>query len=126
MTGVRVTGLDHIVLNVADVERSLAWYTGELGLGGERVEEWRNGKAPFPSVRVDETTVIDLVAAPRTGENVNHVCLVIEPDGIDDLVNSGRFEVLEGPVERWGAQGVATSVYLWDPDQNLVELRHYG
>ncbi|MGQ0803720.1 MAG: VOC family protein [Actinomycetota bacterium] len=123
---VRVSGLDHVVLNVADVERSLAWYTGELGLGGERVEEWRNGKAPFPSVRVDETTVIDLVAAPRTGENVNHVCLVIEPDGIDDLVNSGRFEVLEGPVERWGAQGVATSVYLWDPDQNLVELRHYG
>jgi catechol 2,3-dioxygenase-like lactoylglutathione lyase family enzyme len=122
----RVTGLDHIVLNVADVERSLAWYTGELGLSGERVDEWRNGDAPFPSVRVDATTVIDIVAAPRTGENVNHVCLVIEPDGLDELVNSDRFEVLQGPVERWGAQGVATSVYLWDPDQNLVELRHYG
>jgi catechol 2,3-dioxygenase-like lactoylglutathione lyase family enzyme len=123
---VHVKGLDHIVLNVADVERSLAWYTGELGLGGERVEEWRTSEAPFPSVRIDETTVIDLVAAPRTGENVNHLCLVVDADDIDELVTSGRFEVLEGPVERWGAQGVATSVYLWDPDQNLVELRHYG
>jgi catechol 2,3-dioxygenase-like lactoylglutathione lyase family enzyme len=123
---VRVKGLDHVVLNVSDVERSLAWYTGELGLDGERVEEWRNGDAPFPSVRIDDTTVIDLLALPRTGENVNHVCLVVDADDIDELVNSGRFEVLEGPVERWGAQGVAMSVYLWDPDQNLVELRHYG
>jgi catechol 2,3-dioxygenase-like lactoylglutathione lyase family enzyme len=123
---VRVKGLDHIVLNVADVERSLAWYSGALGLDGERVEEWRNGDAPFPSVRVDDTTVIDLVALPRTGENVNHVCLVVDANDIDELVNSGRFEVLEGPVERWGAQGLAMSVYLWDPDQNLVELRHYG
>jgi catechol 2,3-dioxygenase-like lactoylglutathione lyase family enzyme len=123
---VRVKGLDHVVLNVSDVERSLAWYTGELGLDGERVEEWRKGDAPFPSVRIDDTTVIDLVALPRTGENVNHVCLVVDADDIDELVHSGRFEVLEGPVERWGAQGVAMSVYLWDPDQNLVELRHYA
>ncbi|HUF84520.1 MAG TPA: VOC family protein [Acidimicrobiia bacterium] len=123
---VSVKGLDHIVLNVTDVERSLAWYTDELGLDGERVEEWRNGEAPFPSVRVDDTTVIDLIALPRTGENVNHVCLVVDAADLDELVNSDRFEVLQGPVERWGARGVAMSVYLWDPDQNLVELRHYG
>ncbi len=126
MSEIHVTGLDHIVLNVGDVERSLAWYTDELGLDGERVDEWRNGEAPFPSVRVDDTTVIDLIALPRTGENVNHVCLVVRAESLDELVNSGRFQVLEGPVERWGAQGVAMSVYLWDPDQNLVELRHYG
>jgi catechol 2,3-dioxygenase-like lactoylglutathione lyase family enzyme len=122
---VGVTNLDHIVLNVADAERSLAWYTGELGLQGERVDEWKNGEAPFPSVRIDATTIIDLVAAERTGENMNHVCLVVD-DSIDDLVNSGRFEVLQGPVERWGAQGRATSIYIYDPDKNLVELRSYG
>src|SRR6266545_7807885 len=120
MSEIHVTGLDHIVLNVGDVERSLAWYTDELGLDGERVDEWRSGEAPFPSVRVDDTTVIDLIALPRTGENVNHVCLVVRAESLDELVNSGRFQVLEGPVERWGAQGVAMSVYLWDPDQNLV------
>jgi catechol 2,3-dioxygenase-like lactoylglutathione lyase family enzyme len=40
---VQVTGFDHLVLAVADVERSLAWYTGVLGLAGERVAEWRRG-----------------------------------------------------------------------------------
>jgi catechol 2,3-dioxygenase-like lactoylglutathione lyase family enzyme len=125
MSDVHVTGMDHIVLNVADVERSLAWYTGELGLQGERVDEWKNGEVFFPSVRVSETTVIDLLAVERSGENMNHVCLVVHDD-IEQLVNSGRFEVLEGPVERWGAQGEATSMYVYDPDRNLVELRHYG
>ena len=120
-----VTNLDHIVLNVTDVERSLAWYTGELGLQGERVDEWKNGEVFFPSVRVNATTVIDLLAVERTGENMNHVCLVVDDD-IEELVNSGRFEVLEGPVERWGAQGEATSMYVYDPDRNLVELRKYG
>jgi catechol 2,3-dioxygenase-like lactoylglutathione lyase family enzyme len=122
----KVTGLDHIVLNVADVDRSLDWYTGELGLEGERVDEWRNGEAPFPSVRVDETTVIDLLAVDRTGENINHLCLVVEPADLDAITTSGRFEVLEGPVDRWGAQGWARSVYVRDPDANLVELRSYG
>jgi catechol 2,3-dioxygenase-like lactoylglutathione lyase family enzyme len=113
------------VLNVADVERSLAWYTDDLGLDGERVEEWRQGEAPFPSVRIDATTVIDLLSTDRSGENVNHLCLVVE-NAIEELAASGRFEVLEGPVERWGAQGLATSMYVYDPDQNLVELRNYG
>ena len=125
MNEVRVSNLDHIVLNVGDVERSLAWYTGELGLAGERVDEWKNGEAPFPSVRVNATTVIDLVAIERTGENMNHVCLVVDND-LEELANSGRFAVVEGPVPRWGAQGQATSIYLYDPDQNLVELRTYG
>ncbi len=122
---VKAIGLDHIVLKVADVERSLAWYTSELGLEGERVEEWRRGEAPFPSARVDATTVIDLVNADRTGENVDHLCLVVDPTDSDALAGSGRFDVLEGPVPRWGAQGWATSVYVRDPDGNLVELRHY-
>ncbi|HEX5587561.1 MAG TPA: VOC family protein, partial [Acidimicrobiia bacterium] len=64
---VTVTGLDHIVLRVAHVERALQFYCGELGLAGERVDEWRDGAAPFPSARVDATTVIDFLAAERAG-----------------------------------------------------------
>jgi catechol 2,3-dioxygenase-like lactoylglutathione lyase family enzyme len=119
--------MDHIVLRVADVERSLAWYRDELGLQPERVEEWRDGKILFPSVRVDATTVIDLLAAPRGDEpNVDHVCLVIEPEDLDALAASGRFDVVAGPSRLWGAQGDGTGLYVRDPDGNLVELRHYG
>jgi len=122
----RVTGLDHIVITTPDVERSLAWYEGELGLRGVRVDEWRRGEVPFPSVRVNEATVIDVFQSERSGVNVDHLCLVVEPEDLDALVASGRFDVLEGPVARWGARGIGTSVYVRDPDGNLVELRHYG
>ena len=121
----RVVGIDHVVLNVADVERSLAFYCGELGLAPERVDEWRRGEILFPSVRVDAGTIIDLLAVPRTGENADHLCLVVEPLDLDALKASGRFEVVDGPATRFGARGNGTSLYVKDPDGNTVELRYY-
>jgi catechol 2,3-dioxygenase-like lactoylglutathione lyase family enzyme len=121
---VRVTGFDHLVLVVADVERSLAWYVDELGLEPERVEEWRAGQVFFPSVRISPTSVIDIVAGAREGTNVDHLCLVVADD-VAEIAVSGRFEVVDGPDQRWGAQGTATSVYVKDPDGNVVELRRY-
>jgi catechol 2,3-dioxygenase-like lactoylglutathione lyase family enzyme len=126
MDELHVVALDHVVLNVADVERSLAFYCGELGLVAERVDEWRRGEVPFPSVRVDPHTIIDLLAAPRTGENSDHLCLVVEPTYLDAVKASGRFEVVDGPATRFGARGDGTSLYVKDPDGNTVELRHYG
>ena len=121
----RVTGLDHVVLNVADVERSLGFYCGALGLAPERVDEWRRGEILFPSVRVDAGTIIDLLAVPRTGENADHLCLVVAPTDFDALKASGRFDVVDGPDRRFGARGDGTSLYVRDPDGNTVELRYY-
>ncbi|MFD5448199.1 VOC family protein [Streptomyces sp. NPDC003470] len=124
----RVIAFDHLVLNVADVERSLAFYTGPLGLEPVRAEEWRAGKAPFPSVRVSPTTIIDLVEGPADGPrgaNVDHICLVVEPLDWQQVVDSGVFTVLDGPGERFGARGTAVSLYVADPDGNTVELRWY-
>lgn len=120
----RVVGLDHIVLNVADVRRSLAFYVDTLGLAPERVEEWEREEVFFPSVRIDATTIIDLIATEPTGENLNHLCLVVDDD-VDELAASGALEVVDGPGERWGAQGIARSLYVRDPDGNVVELRKY-
>lgn len=121
----RVRQLDHIVLNVADVERSLAWYTDLLGLGAERVDEWRAGHVPFPSVRIDASCIIDLFRVERTGENLNHLCLVVGPGDVDAIAADDRFTVVGGPAVRWGAQGDGYSVYVTDPDGNTVELRSY-
>jgi catechol 2,3-dioxygenase-like lactoylglutathione lyase family enzyme len=123
---VKVVGLDHIVLRVADVERSLAWYRDELGLEPERVDEWRRGEVLFPSVRIDGTTVVDLLKAERSGENMDHVCVVIAPEDLDALKASGRFDVVTGPSRVCGAQGDGLGLYVRDPDGNVVELRHYG
>ena len=122
---VQVTGMDHIVLDVADTERSLAFYTGELGMEGVRVDEWRRGEVFFASVRVSPTTIIDLLETPPNGTNVDHFCIVIEPTDLAALAASGRFEVVDGPDKRFGAQGDGMSLYVKDPDGNTVELRHY-
>ncbi|MBA9045842.1 VOC family protein [Streptomyces griseofuscus] len=121
----RIKDFDHLVLNVSDVERALAFYTGPLGLAGERVEEWRAGKVSFPSVRVSATTVIDLFERPRGESNVDHICLVVDPLDWQEVIGSGVFDVIEGPVPRWGARGSAQSVYVRDPEGNTVELRWY-
>ena len=125
---VRARGLDHLVLNCRDVERSLRWYCDELGLEPVRVDEWRAGTAPFPSVRVDAHTIIDLVAAVRSGVNVDHFCLVVDPVDLDAVARSGRFDLVgDGPVRGlFGARGHATSLYVRDPDGNTVELRAYA
>ena len=126
MTSLRVTGLDHIVLTVADVERSLAWYRDKLGLATEREAEWRAGDAGFLSLRVDATTVIDLFVGERTGENMDHVSLRVGPEvDLAAVAESGEFDVIAHPVEIWGAGGYGLGLYVRDPDGNTVELKHY-
>lgn len=117
--------LDHIVLNVSDIERSLDWYCNRLGLAGVRVDEWRARTVSFPSVRINAGCIIDLFDRPRSGENLDHFCLVVERADIDSVVADDSFEVIDGPGERFGARGVGWSVYLADPDGNTVELRSY-
>jgi catechol 2,3-dioxygenase-like lactoylglutathione lyase family enzyme len=123
MGRVKVTGLDHIVLRCADVERSLEFYCGVLGLEGERVEEWRRADAPFPSVRLTPTTVIDLFGGGPNGTNLDHFCLVIEPVDLDELAK--EFPAAQRADHLFGAQGYASSLYVDDPDGNTVELRSY-
>ena len=122
----KVVGFDHVVVNTSNPEALLAFYCDELGLEPDRVDEWRRGEVPFPSVRVNAGTIIDLLQGERSGVNVDHVCLVIEPGDLTALAASGRFDVVSGPVSRFGARGVGTSLYVRDPDGNLVELRYYS
>lgn len=122
---VRATGIDHLVIVTADVERALRWYCDQLGLEPLRLEEWRRGEVPFPCARVDATTILDFHAGERTGENVDHFAFAIAPVDLDALVADGDFEVVGGPADLFGAQGTGRGVYVKDPDGNTVELRTY-
>lgn len=126
---IHVTGFDHLVLVCRDVERTLEWWTTGLGLAPVRLAEWREGRAPFPSVRVDAGTIIDLVPRATHGETgdgrLDHICVVVDRIDLEALAASGRFDVVEGPAPRFGARGTGTSLYVRDPDGLVVELRHY-
>jgi catechol 2,3-dioxygenase-like lactoylglutathione lyase family enzyme len=120
------TAIDHVVWTVPDVERTLAWWRDEIGLEPVRVDEWRRGEAPFVSLRISGDSLIDLFPGERTGENVNHVALVVEDVDLEVLASSGRFEVEMGPADLFGARGVGRGLYIKDPDGNRVELRTYA
>jgi catechol 2,3-dioxygenase-like lactoylglutathione lyase family enzyme len=121
----RVTGLDHVVLRVSDMERSVAWYTDVLGLEAVRLAEWRRGEAPFVSMRLDPATIIDLQLGEITGVNVDHIALVVDGVDLGELVASGRFGNVAPPRSLYGARGVGEGVYVKDPDGHTVELRTY-
>jgi catechol 2,3-dioxygenase-like lactoylglutathione lyase family enzyme len=120
---VKVVGFDHVVVNSTDIERSLEWYCDRLGLEPVRVDEWRRGEVLFPSARVNAETIIDLFPAERTGENVNHFCLVIGRTDLDAVAE--RFPGARRADGLFGARGFASSLYVTDPDGNTVEMRYY-
>ena len=126
---VKVKELDHIVLMCADVEKTIAWYVDELGMTAERLEEWRRKEAFFPSARINDGTIIDFFQGTpeqaAEGGRLDHLCIVVEPTDLAALAESGRFDVISGPVERWGARGNGQSLYVHDPDGTTVEIRYY-
>jgi len=123
----RVRELDHVVLRVSDMERSVAWYRDLLGLDVVRLEEWRRGEAPFVSMRVTADTIIDLQLGVIDGTNVDHIALVVDEVDLDELVASGRFgSDVRPPRPLFGARGVGAGIYVRDPDGHGIELRTYA
>ncbi len=118
--------LDHIVLVVSDVERSLAWYMKHAGLASVNVDEWRAGQAFFPSLRVSEATIIDYVPGDSASArgHLDHVCFVVSATDLESIVNDTDLTIVDQGL-RSGAKGVGTSIYVRDPDDLLVEFRSY-
>jgi len=119
----RVKGLDHVVLRVADIDTSIAFYEQVLGLHVER----RLAEIGLVQLRAG-AAMIDLV--PRTededmGRNMDHFAVQIEAIDVQALTaHLHRHGIDPGEVRRrYGADGYGSSVYITDPDGNTVELK---
>ncbi len=122
---VKISELDHIVLRVSDMERSVSWYSQLLGLETVRLEEWRAGTATFVSMRITDSTIIDLQLGEITGTNMDHVALVVEDADLADIARSGLFGDVRPPRPLYGARGSGLGIYITDPDGHRIELRTY-
>lgn len=125
---VRITGLDHVVLTVTDQDRAIAFYRDVVGLrpatfgGGRRALEFGSSKInPHQAGR--ET--VPHAARPLPGSA--DFCLVTATplDGVRAHLRAHGVSVEGGPVRRTGARGPATSLYIRDPDGNLIEIAAY-
>ena len=127
-----VLQIDHIVLRIAELERSLHFYIDVLGCTHEKTQ------ADIGLVQLRAgTTLIDLVpldgvrgraggpAAGATGRNVDHFATAIAP--FDDAAIRAHLDRHGVRVEqagpRYGAEGEGPSIYISDPEGNVVELK---
>ena len=129
---IRIREIDHVVLRVVDLDRALAFYRDVLGCGVARRQneiglvQLRAGRSLIDLVPVDGVLGCAGGAAPGVeGRNVDHFCVRVEPfDEAAIHAHLHAHAVDAGAVERrFGAEGEGPSLYIRDPDGNVVELK---
>jgi glyoxylase I family protein len=132
MSAPEILGLDHVVLRILELDRSLDFYCGVLGCREERrldalgLVQLRAGAALIDLVPVDSPLGRAGGGAPDPNRrNVDHVCLQLarfEEAALRAHLESHGIEAGE-VAQRYGAQGNGPSLYLHDPDGNVIELK---
>jgi catechol 2,3-dioxygenase-like lactoylglutathione lyase family enzyme len=124
----RVDHLDHLVLTVRDIERSVSFYTRVLGMAETTFGDVRKALI-FGSSKINLHEAgheFEPKAALPTPGSAD-LCFVVgdDLDSVQARLAAAGVEVEIGPVRRTGAVGEMVSVYIRDPDQNLIELSNY-
>jgi|SRR5262249_39774985 len=121
----KVAELDHVVFRCRDLDAALRFYIDVLGLKEER----RIPQIGLVQLRAG-SSMIDLVPATSArseeGANVDHVCLGVSASDLAEVVTYLRDQgvrVAGEPAQRYGARGMGWSVYVYDPEGNMIELK---
>jgi catechol 2,3-dioxygenase-like lactoylglutathione lyase family enzyme len=123
-----IESIDHLVLTVADIERTCRFYSEVLGMQTVSFGEGRKallfGRQKINLHQAGQE-LEPKAALPTPGSA--DLCFVSQMPLADVIkhLQSCKAAVIEGPVERTGATGPIESVYLRDPDGNLVEIANY-
>ncbi len=123
--------IDHIVLNVADLEITAAWYQRVLGMEREEFGPSRRTALKFGGQKINVRPADSDSGTWITGVNDKpgsaDLCFItaVPPDEVIAHLHDCGVAILAGPVERAGALGPIRSVYCRDPDGNLIEISTY-
>ena len=130
-----VDALDHLVINVRDVEATAAWYQATLGVA--RVESDPGAGKPRRTsitfghqkinLRPVGTDPVEWFTGRHPTPGSDDLCFLTrsDPDAVVAHLTERGVAIEEGPVRKQGARGPIQSVYCRDPDGNLVEIASY-
>ena len=125
----KIDRLDHLVLTVADIERTCAFYSGILGFEVLRFGEGRVALGfGNQKINLHQTGKEFEPKALRPTAGSGDLCFIAATP-VDEVIrelDAAGVAIEEGPVERTGAIGRIRSVYLRDPDLNLIEISNYA
>ncbi|HWW47812.1 MAG TPA: VOC family protein [Xanthobacteraceae bacterium] len=135
-SAIRVTGLDHIVINVTDVARSARWYAAILGAELQEFDPG-GGKARRIAIifgqqkinlRPVSASKAEWFTADHEAAGSDDICFLTtaSPQEVVAHLERNRVPVIAGPVQRQGARGTLRSVYCRDPDGSLIEIASYN
>jgi catechol 2,3-dioxygenase-like lactoylglutathione lyase family enzyme len=130
-----VQALDHLVIQVSDLEASAEWYARVLGMTREYVPP-APGKSPRTAMRFGRqkinlrpiaTSKEDWFTADHEAAGGEDLCFLTDstPDQVVQHLGAQGVAIVTGPGLRQGAQGTLMSVYCRDPDGSLIEIASY-
>jgi catechol 2,3-dioxygenase-like lactoylglutathione lyase family enzyme len=125
---VHIDRLDHLVLTVADIDRTVDFYTRALGMEGVDFGHGRRALAfGDQKINLHQAGHEFEPKALRPTPGSSDLCFVTDVplDEVQAHLAAHGVTLEEGPVRRVGAVGPMTSVYVRDPDHNLVEISNY-
>jgi len=129
--GFTIDRIDHLVLNVADLETSAAWYQRVLGMEREEFGPNRRTALKFGGQKINVRPADSDPGTWVTGVNDKpgsaDLCFITgaRPEEVIAHLQACGVAIQAGPVERAGALGQMRSVYCRDPDGNLIEISTY-
>lgn len=124
----KIKSLDHLVLTVKNIDKSVEFYTTVLGMEKEVFKENRVAlKFGHQKINLHELGNEFEPKALNVKEGSADLCFITQTsvEEFKKHIDSLGIEVIEGPVKRTGAIGEIFSIYLRDPDGNLIEVSNY-
>jgi len=123
-----IKSIDHLVLTVKDISKTVEFYTTILGMQKEIFKENRVAlKFGCQKINLHQWGEEFEPKALNVKQGSADLCFITQTDIVEfkNYIESLGVPIVEGPVERTGAMGEINSIYLRDPDGNLIEISNY-
>lgn len=120
--------IDHLVLTVKNIEATCKFYGDVLGM---EIVTFGNGRLAFKfgtqKLNVHQLDDLSTPKAIQPTPGSVDFCLIAQDSLVEaiEYLQANGVEIIEGPVRRTGAMGKIISIYIRDPDRNLIEISNY-